>query len=203
MAAVVGITLIKKLAYRGDASEEVSNQYWFTGAVPASDAAWKALTDALIVEERKVYVSDVAVIRAYGYNDDAETAVAVWSWDYEAAAATVSGQLTITGGQVCPGDSAMWVRWKTSKLNTKGRNVYLRKYFHPAVNAGASTAGRDQVLPAAKTALAAFGTKLSDGSFLDARTIRGRTFTPTILSVTASPYVTTRTLKRRGKRPGS
>jgi hypothetical protein len=53
------------------------------------------------------------------------------------------------------------------------------------------------------TSAQAFGTKMFDGTFLDARTIRSRLHAETILNRGVSTYITTRTLKRRGKRPGS
>lgn len=200
MAQLVRVTLIKKFTYRGDANEEFSNQYALTGSTPADSTAWKALADALIAQEKTTYLSGVVVVRAYGYSDDAEDAPAVWSYDYAAAGATVAGTLSPSGtwGQA-PGDAAVWVRWKTSRVNSNGKAIYLRKYFHGATIATAT--GPDVVTTSQRTALDNFGTKLRDGSFLDARTIRSRTHAETILSSGSSQYVTTRTLKRRGKRP--
>jgi hypothetical protein len=203
MATQVGVTLVKRLTYRGDATEEYSNQYWFNGSVPADSTAWKALYDALIAQEKTVYISEVTVVRAYGYDSDAEDAVAVDSYDYLAAAAAVPGTLALGSGAVMSGDCAVWVRWKTDRLNTKGKAIYLRKYFHPAM-ATLSNTGSDVTMPGQVTALNAFGTKLMDGSFIDARTLTARGHSgDTLLSRASSPYVTTRSLKRRGKRPSS
>jgi len=202
VASLVRITLIKRFTYRGDANEEFSNTYALTGSVPADNTAWKALADALIAQEKTCYTSAVKVIRAYGYSDDAEDASSVWSYDYKAASAEVSGTLAPSGTwATAPGDSAVWVRWKTSRVNSNGKAIYLRKYFHDATYASAT--GSDAVTTSQRTALDAFGTKLRDASFLDARTIRSRTHAETLLGSGSSQYVTTRTLKRRGKRPGS
>lgn len=203
MAAAVGVTIVKKFPYRGDGTEEYSNQYWLTGAVPADNTAWKALADALIAQEKTVYTGDAWTIRAYGYDSDAADAVAVWTYDYEGAAATVPGTLAQGTGVLCPGDAAVWCRWKTGRLNSKGKAIYLRKYFHPAVGKSGAGADRDVVLAAQKTALTNFATKLKDGTFLDARTITARGHADVISTVGAASYVTTRTLKRRGKRPGA
>lgn len=203
MADAVGVTLIKTMTYRADATEEYSNQYWLTGAVPADATAWKALADALIAQEKLVYPSVVVVVRAYGYDSDLDTATAVWSWDYAAAGTSVPGTFAPGANPLAPGDGACWVRWKTSRLNTKGKAIFLRKYFHPAVMAGSDINTHDNVMTAQKTALAALGTKLRDGTFLDGRTITARGQTDTIVSSAGSTYVTTRTLKRRGKRPGA
>lgn len=203
MASQVGLTLIKQFTYRGDAAEEFSNTYHLTGSIPADDTAWKALADALITQEVKCYPAVVAVVRAYGYDSDADDATAVWVHDYLAAAASVPGTLSPGSGQYTAGDVAVWVRWKTSRLNSKGKAIYLRKYFHSPIVAGGSGGGSDSVLTAQKTLLAAFGTKLRDGTFLDGRTITARGHTDVITASGNSAWVTTRTLKRRGKRPGS
>lgn len=200
MTAVVGITLIKVFTYRDDSHEEFANQYWLSGDVPANGTDWKALADALIAQEKTVYTSLAAVVRAYGYDSDDPAATAVWSYDYQGAGQAVAGTLALGTQVLCPGDAAVWARWKTSRLNSKGRAIFLRKYFHPATHTAASN---DAVGATQKTALEAFATKLHDGTFLDARTIRSRTHAETILSSGASGYVTTHTLKRRGKRPGS
>ena len=203
MATVVGVTIIKRMTYRGDASEEWSNQYHFTGAVPVDHTAWKALYDALIAQEKTLYLSTCAVVRAYGYDSDADDAVAVDSFDYLAAAATVPGTASTGTGTYPAGDQAAWVRWKTSRLNTKGKPIYLRKYYHGVPTEEDNPTTADTVAAGWITSAQAFGTKMFDGTFLDARTIRSRLHAETILNRGVSMYITTRTLKRRGKRPGS
>lgn len=203
MADAVGITLIKQHAYRGDASEEYSNQYWLSGAIPADSAAWKALADALAAQEKTVYPAATKIVRAYGYDSDVPGDPAVWSWDYLALSTAITGTLNVAGGTQTPGDCAVWVRWKTSKLNTKGKSIYLRKYFHPAFSVGTAGAGADQIWPAQLTALNALGLKLYDGTFLGARHLRAQAWDEPIVAHVGSAYITTRTLKRRGKRPGS
>lgn len=199
MAAVVGLTIVKKFTYRGNATEEFSNQYWLSGAVPADPAGWLALFNALVAQEKTVYSSRVSVIAGYGYDSDADNAHAVYVNDL--AATPVAGTLVTGGVPSLPGDSAVLLSWKTSRLNTRGKPIYLRKYFHDAYS-GASTV-YDTILGAQSAALAAFGTKLMDGSFLDARKLRSRLHDETLLSRIVDPYITTRTLKRRGKRPTS
>jgi hypothetical protein len=200
VATVVGLTIVKRFTYRADATEEFSNTYWLTGSVPSDAAAWKTLADALIAQEKTVYQSTVSVVRAYGYNSDADNAPAVWSYDYLAASATVPGTLSPTGTwTTAPGDAAVWLRWKTSRTNSNGKSIYLRKYFHGAViNTAASP---DTINATQKTNLNALGAKLQDGSFAEARTVRSRLHAETLVGHDASSYITTRTLKRRGKRP--
>lgn len=198
MATVVGLTLIKKFTYRLDATEEWSNKYYFTGSVPADSTAWKALTDALATQEKTCYTNASQTVRAYGYNSDDLHASAVWSWDYIAQGGAQAGTAISTGGNLMAGDQAAMLEWKTSRLSSKGKPIYLRKYFHCLNSA---TGNPDSLLTANKTALETFGTKMMDGTFLDARTLRSRLNTETLTARIASPWVTTRTLKRRGRRP--
>jgi hypothetical protein len=203
MAAQTGLTLVKRFTYRGDPTEEFSNTYHFTGDVPADNTAWKALADALILQEKTLYTSQAAVVRAYGYDSDADDAHAVWVFDYLAAAASVPGTLALGAGTYTAGDQAAWVRWKTSRLNSKGKPIFLRKYFHSLVTGGTGIGGADLTATAWQTAANTFGTKLMDGTFLTARTLTARGHTDVLTQRTCSLYLTTRTLKRRGKRPGS
>jgi len=213
MPAQTGMTVVKKFPYRGDPTEEFSNTYWFTGTVPANDTEFLALFNALVAQEKTVYSADVTIIRGYGYNDNTghrstdppgtDVAPSVWTRDLVAASATVPGTLVPTGGAQQSGDTAVWARWKTSRrTNPGGKAIYLRKYFHD-VFATISGSAADQVLPAQKSALLAFAAKMWDGTFIDARKITAAGQTDVILGANASSYVTTRTLKRRGKRPGT
>lgn len=200
MASITGLTVIKRFTYRGDANEEFSNTYWLSGSPPTSDADWRTLFDALVTQEKTVLDSSASVIRGYAYNDDADGAHAVWSVDLRVSPNTpVAGTLTRGSCQVCPGDDAVWARWGLDRFNTLGKRVYLRKYYHPGLTSGADA---DTICAAQKTALVALGAKLSDGSFAGSRVLLDRKHTgASIVSHGASSYVTTRTLKRRGKRP--
>ncbi len=198
MAAQTGITLVKKFSYRGDSTEEFSNTYHFTGTVPSDATAWLALMNALATQEKTCYPSGVSIIRAYGYATDNPADDSVWG---SGAITPISGTLATSGLPLAPGDSAVWVRWKTSRVNSNAKPIYLRKYFHPAVMQNAT--GGDDIYGTQYTNLQAFGTKLMDGSFDSGRTLTAQGHTDTLISRTSSLYVTTRTLKRRGKRPGS
>lgn len=212
MAAACGVTVVKRFTYRGDASEEYSNTYWLTGTAPTTSATWRALFDAIVAKEKTLYPSSCAVIRGYAYNDDTghksgdtgAVASAVWSVDLTVTPETpVAGTHTMTGLELLPGDTAVWVRWKTSRLSSPGgKPIYLRKYFHPAVRAtGGAT---DEPFATWKTTTApAYAVGFTNGSLPDARTITAPGHTDTIVSTGVSSYLTTRTLKRRGKRPGA
>lgn len=190
--------MIKRFTYRGNANEEWSNQYWFTGSTPADGTAWRALFDALVLQEKTCYPPTTQVIGGYAYNDVAPTATAVWSVDLTVAPNTVvPGTLASGGALSYPGDVAMWLRWGLDRFNTKGKRVYLRKYFHDCIFPGSTP---DALQTAQKAAVLALGAKLDDGSFISARRITDRLGTATV-GHAVSTYATTRTLKRRGKRP--
>jgi hypothetical protein len=155
------------------------------------------LRDALITEEKKLYPSYVTVVRAYGYDSDVDNADSV----YQSTLGTpVAGTLVPSSGTQAPGDAAVWVRWTTSRL-ASGKKIYLRKYFHGAFTAPTASNETDATNATQKTALTAFGAKLRDGTFIDGRTLTARGHTDVLTAHKACDYVTTRTLKRRGKRP--
>lgn len=196
MADVVGMTIIKFFPYRTNPQEEWSNQYHLTGALPADDTAWLALFNALATQEKTLYPSSCKIVAAYGYTSDDPNQHAQWVHDLSLS--PISGTYSSTGAVEAPGDDAGLVSWKTSRTNSRGKPIYLRKYFHGVAN----VLGSPDLVESAQLALYnAFATKLHDGSFIDGRTIRSRGHDETILSAAASPYITTRTLKRRGKRP--
>lgn len=196
MAEACGITVIKEFPYRG-APEEWSNQYWFTGGAPATPAAWTSLFDALAALERLLYMSDVKIVRAYGYDEDTPNAPAVWVHDISTA--PLVGSLTpAVGMQVGPGDSSAWLKWFTGRMSVKGKAIYLRKYFHPAYF---DEAQPDRVHPNWITAAQGVGNTLCDGSFIAGRVITAQGHADLSDFPQPATYVTTRTLRRRGKRP--
>jgi hypothetical protein len=211
MAAACGITTVKQITYRGDSAEEYSNTYWFTGGAP-TDAQLLALFNAIVLVEKACYPSfsssGAKVIRGYGYKDDTghkpgdTGTVHPADWVNDISATPVQGTLTVsTLDQINPGDDAVWVRWKTSRrTDPGGKAIYLRKYFHPAIKNPSSV---ETVLAAQQTALGALGTKMMDGSLPDARKLTTAGQNDVLLASAVSQYVTTRTLKRRGKRPNS
>jgi len=195
-----GITIVTLFPYRGSTTEEFSNTYFLTGTTPADAAAWHTLAVALATEQAKCLPGNCNTKRFYGYDSDADDRVAVWSEDLSPGG--VAGSLATTTQPRAPGDCAMWVRWQTSRLTSKGKKIYLRKYLHGVVLESPTSVG-DTVYSAQKTALDNFGTKMMDGTLAGGRKITGAGHTDTITATKSSTYVTTRTLKRRGKRPGS
>lgn len=192
------LTVIKRFPYRGNAAEEWSNTYAFSGTTPADSGAWRTLFDALVLQEKTLYLNTCQVVGGYGYDRiPASGDHAIWSVDMTIVPNTVVNGTLSALGALMAGDQAAWVRWGLDRYNTNGKRVYLRKYFHGGQS---SAAGGDAMAANYTTALAAFGTKLLDGSFASGRKLVDKDGAIPIGSA-VSPFLTTRTLKRRGKRP--
>jgi hypothetical protein len=197
VGALTGLTTIKRFSYRGDPTEEWSNTYHFRDPPPATSAAWKTFADAFIAVERSIWQPSTHLVRAYGYADDSDKPISVWSHDYLLEGTQVPGTGTFPAPHMA-GDQAALMWWRLDHKNSHGKWVYLRKYMH-----GGSLAGdpADNL----ETTYAAALNQLADGLGQSVSWthggIRARTGDWPILAHGVSPFVTTRTLKRRGKRP--
>jgi hypothetical protein len=191
------ITLIKRFTYRG-VNEEWSNQYHFSDAPPTTEAAWKTLVDAVAAKEKTVLHSGIKIVRAYVYTDSDDDSD--FTIDYTALGAEITGTLSVTSSEVCPGDAAAWIRWSTGTVGSTGKPVYLRKYYHGALIT-TTLSDPDGLTSAYKTALSTLGTQLKDGTITGFHLCGPSGQTPGTVAV--SQWATTRTLKRRGRRPGA
>lgn len=189
------LTSIKKFNYRGNPNEEWANRYMFTGPTPNGPTVWRALWDQLWTVERAILPGVIISVRAYGHISTDPDANAVWSDTRGLTGNT--GLLDATGGTGLPGDTAVYLSLKTDRRNSKGKLVYLRKYFHGAVR---QTSDQDAVLSTQKTALNALGSVLVAGITADNRRLCDPLGNVAV-DFKAGDYVTTRTLKRRGRRP--
>lgn len=191
MPDMPSIVILKTFGYRG-VPEEWGNVYHFSGTTPGTSAEWKTLADAIWAEERKFLPADVKINRALGYAAGNE--ISVFQVNYFDPPNTITGGLLSTGTQP-PGDAAVWIRWATGERNIKGRPIYLRKYFH-----GVNITPPDTVLPTARTAMLAYGAKMTDGTLPGGFRVCGPQGA-VAGTVKVPTSVTTRTLKRRGKDP--
>lgn len=189
------ITIIKRFTYRGS-QEEWSNTYHLEGTTPTNAAGWKTLADAIITSEKSCVRSAVSFVRAYGYQAGNEHSVA--TVDYVAlGGALVTGTLTQGSGAPMAGDQAAMLRCTTTKRSSKGKPVYVRKYFHGGWVDASNT---DNITPQMKAALEAHGAVMIGGTLPGSMKWCAPQGEDASIPA-ASPYVTTRTLKRRGKRP--
>jgi hypothetical protein len=198
VAEACGLVIIKQFEYRNTTDEEWSNKYWLTGTPPQSPAGWKTLADQLIDMEHLLYTPATQVVRAYGYDDNAEHAASVWGHDYLAEGEAVAGTLADAGSARFAGDQAGFCWWQTSRRTSRGKWIYLRKYFHDGLT---FVSDSDAVSGMTGSQYIGFAAKLFDGSWAGARVIRSQSQDELLQASGASSWVTTRTLKRRAKRP--
>lgn len=189
------ITLVKRMTYRG-APEEWSNTYHFNGTTPSDDADWKALALAIHSTEKTLYISDVKLVTAYGYEAGTDNSVA--QIDFTSGTPLLPAGTYVIGGTAYKwsGDQACWIRAKIGVSST-GKKVYIRKYFH----GGSSEPGSPDELDTDLTPLyTAHAVAALGGGWPGGATWCGPQGQAGSVPV-VSRYVTTRTLKRRGKRP--
>lgn len=193
------IVLILGFTYRG-ALEEYSSTFHFNGATPASEAGWKTVADELWTALKPALPATVSLRRAYGYEDGDPTDPSVATVDYVVNyGGAVPGTLTVASThEVAPGDSAATLRLSSPKRSVKGKPVYSIRYFHPAVFVDLAP---DVLSSTQKTPLETFGGKLVDGTLVNFGHLTLPDGTVCTTPARAGTYITTRTLKRRGKRP--
>lgn len=189
------ITIVQSTDYRG-AAEEYSNTYHFSGTTPANAADWKTLADAIIAAQKVCFLNTISFVQAYGYEAGNENSVA--QIDYRVPPNTVVvGTYAGGGAGQCQGDVAATTRWYTGASSSRGKKIYCRKYWH-GVNPDA--ADLDKLLPAQRTLLQTFAAKLIDGTLPGSFKYCGPQGA-VLQAPETSQWLTTRTLKRRGKRP--
>lgn len=190
------IVVIKEFNYRGT-PEEWSNRYHFQGSAPTTPSGWRALCDAFITEEKAILTSLVTIKRVLCYTADGS--VTAYSYDLAAFAGVVVGTFSLSGvtAEEVPGDTAYLIRWNTGRLSSRGKPVYLFKYYHGGATNGPGHS--DEVLGTLKIAMGSFasGVIASSGSWPG---LADKTGTAPV-GYLAETYLTTRTLKRRGRRP--
>jgi hypothetical protein len=189
------ITIVQSFLYRGQ-PEEFSNKYHFLGPAPGDDTSWEALTSNLVDALRAFNTSAVTFHRAYGYNDGDQPSV--WSYDWTVPGPPPAGNITTPTTPVPPGDAAAWLRFDTTKRNSKGKMVYCRKYFHGIHQQ--NEPNHDLVDTSQEQYMTAFGHKCIDGTISSVFRVCTPDGHPASNPVVGT-FLTTRTLKRRGKRP--
>lgn len=191
-----GITSIKSMTYRG-AVEEWGNTYHFDGDPPANPADWLTLASYLALLEKAVLPSEQSIVRFYCYEDTDDHSVL--TIDADTPFAPVTGTLTFSSPKAyAPGDAAMWIRWKTARVNSNGNPIYLRKYYHGVILNSPGTDG-DTIYTTQKDALDTLAGLLNSAVGDWPGLVGPDGVAPG--ADRSSTYATTRTLKRRGARP--
>lgn len=185
------ITINKEITYRGQ-PEVYSNTYHFSGTTPSGDAAWHTLALAIFDSEAVFLPTTTSFVGYLGYAAGNEFAVSIKNY-LEDGTPKVPGKAG-NDGTVSPGDVAVWVRWSTPDRTSRGKRIYLRKYFHEVETSN------DTVGTLARQRLVAHGNKMIDGTLPGGVKVCGPQGAVASTPF-ASPWTTTRTLKRRGRRP--
>jgi hypothetical protein len=198
VADTIKITLVKEFPYRG-APEEWTNSYHFLGPDPGD---WSTVATNLRNLEMPCFASEVVFKRAYCYavHDDATRAgvTEIVEWGGITGTFSTSG-LGLAGSS---GDVAATVRWQTPDFTSGARpkRIYLRKYYH-GVFSHSDPVGEQDAL--ATEQLAKF--ELMAGALTEPDPIGAGDYCGPRGALAGnylvSPWLTTRTLKRRGKRP--
>lgn len=186
------ITINKQITYRG-LPEVTSNTYHFSGTTPATDADWNTLALAIWSAEKPLQPASVKYVGYLGYQAGNEHAVSIKNY-LEDGTTPVPGTATEWNGDTIPGDVAVWVRWTTPDRTSRGKRIYLRKYFHEVASTD------DVPISAFPPKALIYANKMIDGTLPGGFKICGPQGA-VASNPKVSPYMTTRTLKRRGKRP--
>lgn len=188
------ITLVKEMSYRGE-SEEFSNTYHLDGTTPSNETEWRALAQAVWETEAGCFAATAKLVRAYGYVAGNNISVAQIDFRVDLPDIT-TGQLDSTGGRKMAGDQAGTFRAR-GYIGANGKRVYATKYMHHGY---VNTADPDTITSFTADAY------LAHAAAMIAGTLPGgmKWVCPQAQELDqphASPWVTTRTLKRRGRRP--
>ena len=167
MAATPSIKVVKSYYYR-NAPKVFSNRYHFVGGVPADDAHWDTLMDAVVVAEKAIYSNATTIIECVGYLAGSEVPV---STKVYTTVGTYAG-----GANRAPGDSAGLIRYATAARSSKNHPVFLFNYYHDVwqVSSSAASGGVDSVLGTQVTLYAAYAAIWTGAGFSDGTTSYNR-----------------------------
>jgi hypothetical protein len=191
------LTLEKSFTFRG--VREIWGNAYHLDIVPRDASDWSTLSGQVWALEAAFLPADVQIETFYGHNPGTPP-VLVYEHDQPPPGPGGSGGTYVPGGAQpgCPGDCAMWVRWSTTQKNSLGKPIYLRNYYH---GVHSDNTGLDVVASGQKTALQALGTAFTNGITVNGITFRRAGPRGAVAQgSTVGNYITTRTLKHRGKR---
>lgn len=201
--AVTRVITVKVFTYRDNPLEEFSNTFAVEGSVPNGDAAWNTLINKVVGAEQSVFDSGVKWVRTYGYGSSDPHAAHLFANEYPSGSQPVGTFVPSGTAKKGAGDQAALVQWGTDVKSHKGKPVFLRKYLH---DPWLDTTDLDKLDAGYLSALNTFGQAFVPGGTV--AVLRSPYLLSTAgssyrsaLNHQTSPWVTTRTLKRRGKRP--
>jgi hypothetical protein len=132
--------------------------------LPADNAHWTTLSDAIVTAEKAIYNALVTIVETQGYAAGSE--VPVFSKTYSTV-----GTFAVGTSQQGPGDSAALVRYATAVRTSKNHPIYLYNYYHaPQI----TNSGVDTLYPAYVTALGTYAGQWIGAGFSDGTTTYNR-----------------------------
>lgn len=191
------VVVTKEFAYRANPNEQFSHDYTFGPQnIPSTDTQWEAMANAIRQAERPIYNSQVKWIKAICYAHNEPHTAHLFQTNWAGAGDLQTGTFTPAATDVKgAGDQASCVQWLSSARSVRGKPIYFRKFHHePYIVAGGGDSLATDYVAALNTYVVYMSTYLG-GQYST------KYPTGTIVGYQALPYVTTRTLKRRGKRP--
>lgn len=122
--ARVGISITKTCSFRG-AAQEFANTYYYNAPEPISQSVCEAAIDLIVTKEKAIHASTVTFVRGRA-----------WSAGGSAASNNMIADKALSGVGSAAASSAgldkeraFLVRIRAG-VDSKGRPVYLRKYWH-------------------------------------------------------------------------
>jgi hypothetical protein len=190
------LSLEKSFPYRGG-REHFLNEYHLD-QVPLDSTVWNSLGSAAWSFEANVFPSSVQLERIIGHNPGTPPVLVYESDVAPPGEGGISGSFTpIATEHECPGDDAVWVRYGTTQKTSRGKPIYLRNYYHAVFY----DATPDTLSARQKTALDALGAAWVAGINVSGTTFRRAGPRGAVAqNHQTAQFITTRTLKRRGRR---
>jgi hypothetical protein len=193
MAEAAGFIVVVQFSYRGT-DEEWSQGYHIADAW-VDEADFRATMDSFRVEMANVVSERTTFLRFIGYQDRSLP----HDFVYDISGSGLTGAFDTTGLTPMPGDTAAWVRWPIARRSTRGKPIYLRKYFHDVY--ATEDLNPDALANNQRLAMDDFGDNARTGVW-DGHVIADRLgATTTVRDINDnSIWLTTRTLEKRGRR---
>lgn len=130
--AMIGVSIVKSTSFRG-VSQEFSNTYYYSFTGTANETVASELIDLVVALEKPMHSPQINFVRG-------------WAWSAGGSPSTnnMLSQKNLTGAGTGPTsggtdkERAFLVRFRAGN-DSRGRPVYLRKYWHLDVGLIAST----------------------------------------------------------------
>ena len=193
--AAAKVTMNIQFTYRGQ--PEVWSQIYHVDGDFASEDDFLNTVAAIATGLKATVTAACSIISAYGYNAG-DTHARYTTTPGDASGLPVTGTFDATFGTPTPGDVAATVRLATARRTSKGKVIYLRKYWHDVYEKNSGTNARDLWEVPQSTACVNFLTTFRDTGYHGRKIAGPDGVVPG--AIQADQWLTTRTLKRRGKR---